>query len=180
MAHPPKNNKQIHWTTQKISCLKRLYQSGFSMRQVDDRMGCSTASINHAMRRYSLPRRTTAQTKHIQFTRSPLSFSPNNKLTTKQKHLKTAGIMLYWAEGSKRNAQGVDFANSDPSMIFLFTEFLRQIYQVNEKRLRCLLYCYPSHKVNKLIDFWSNITKIPLLNSSNLISGMMEERFMIK
>jgi len=69
--------------------------------------------------------------------------------------------MLYWAEGNKKNAQGVDFTNSNPKMISLFAKFLRQIYQVKETRLRCLLYCYPSHNPKKLINFWSKITHIP-------------------
>ena len=69
--------------------------------------------------------------------------------------------MLYWAEGNKKNAQGVDFTNSNPKMISLFTKFLRQIYQVKETRLRCLVYCYPSHNPQKLINFWSKITHIP-------------------
>ena len=162
MIYPSKlTSKQVSLTPKKISHLKLLYQSGLSMRQVGKKMGCSTASINHVMRRHHLPRRTTTESNHLVFINSPLSFSPIKKLSPKQHLLKTAGLMLYWAEGSKKNSQGIDFANSDPKMIHLFTKFLRQIYQINNKRLRCLLYCYPSHNPQKLINFWSKITQIP-------------------
>lgn len=72
--------------------------------------------------------------------------------------------MLYWAEGAKSfNSRNytVDFANSDPLMIKLFIKFLKNIYQIDESRLRCLIYCYPSHKTETLTNYWSKLTKIP-------------------
>jgi transposase len=149
------------WNTKKISRVKRLYNSGLSVRQVSEKMKLSHSSINHAMRRYHLKRRTATQTQQIQFYRSPLSFKPKNRLTSREKLLKTAGLMLHWAEGAKKN-KAVDFANSNPDMIRLFIKFLRNIYRVNEAKLRCLIYCYPSHEIEKLNNFWSKITKIPL------------------
>ena len=73
--------------------------------------------------------------------------------------------MLYWAEGAKsfkNKSYTIDFANSDPLMIKVFIKFLRQIYQVDESRLRCLIYCYPSHNIHQLHTYWSNIVKLPL------------------
>ena len=70
--------------------------------------------------------------------------------------------MLYWAEGSKRGKNTVDFANSDPKMIQLFLHFFRSIYQINENKLRVLLYCYANQPVPILIEYWSNVTGIPI------------------
>lgn len=153
------------WNTKNIQKVEQLYRSGLSVRQVAEKMHLTHASINHAMRRYHLKRRTPIQTNRIQFYRSPLSFNPKKKLTPKENQLKTAGLMLYWGEGGKSIKSrhfSVDFANSNPDMVKLFIKFLRKIYQVNESRLRCLLYCYPSHNVKRLVDYWSNITKIPI------------------
>jgi transposase len=148
------------WDDKKIKQAENFYNSGLSVRQVSEKMKLSHSSINHAMRRYHLKRRTAAQTQQIQFYRSPLSFKPKNRLTAREKLLKTAGLMLYWAEGAKKN-KAVDFVNSNPDMIKLFTKFIRQIYEVNELRLRCQIYCYPSHDIQKLTGYWSKVTKIP-------------------
>lgn len=73
-----------------------------------------------------------------------------------------AGVMLYWGEGSQWAGERiVDFANSNPAMIKVFIHFLREICGVEEKRLRCYLYCYSTQSVDDLIEFWSSLTVIP-------------------
>ena len=72
--------------------------------------------IYKLMRRHTLPRRRPSETNRLQFLAKPLSFEPLKVLTVKQQQLKTAGLMLYWAEGSKRDRSTVDFANSDPAV----------------------------------------------------------------
>lgn len=76
------------------------------------------------------------------------------------------GTMLYWAEGAKSGKLGknkiVDFTNSDPKMILVFLYFLREFCGIDEKRLRCLLYCYSNQNVYKLMRYWSKITHIPI------------------
>ncbi|MFH1281006.1 MAG: hypothetical protein ABIJ43_04440 [Candidatus Beckwithbacteria bacterium] len=150
----------ITWTPKKLQQLQKLYHSGLSMNQVGSKMNTSVWAICSTMKRHSVKRRTSAQTNKIKFYNSPLSFSPKKNLTKKELQLKIAGLMLYWAEGAK-GYFAVDFANSNPYMIKLFTKFLRKIYQVDESRLRCLIYCYPSHDINHLYTYWSNIVKIP-------------------
>lgn len=149
------------WTPDKLLILKQLYDSGLSMLDVATRLHKTLGSINHAMCRASIARRPASQTRDIQFLRSPLSFHPKEHLSPTEKQLKVAGLMLYWGEGGKRNIKGVDFANSDPEMISIFLKFLRVIYQVNEPRLRIYLYSYNSLPTQTLIEYWSDLTKIP-------------------
>jgi predicted DNA-binding protein YlxM (UPF0122 family) len=149
------------WTSEKLDQLKKLYCTELSMKQVGEQMNCSTWAISSAMKRYNIKRRTSSHSNKIRFYNSPLSFKPKQNLTLKEKQLKTTGLMLYWAEGSKKNPHHVDFANSDPLMIKLFIKFLREICRVNESRLRCLIYCYPSHNIQELTSHWSRLTNIP-------------------
>jgi transposase len=138
----------ISWTPKKVVKLKKLYNSGLSMKQVGEEMGYSISAISSIMKRHRIKRRLSSQTNKIRFYNSPLSFNPKKDLTQNEQQLKVAGLMLYWAEGAKKLPDKVDFANSDPLMIKVFIKFLRQIYQVNEARIRCLIYCYPSHNIN--------------------------------
>ena len=113
------------------------------------------------MKRNNIPCRTRNETKKIQFLKSPLSFTPKKVLSHEDQILKIAGIMLYWGEGAKKNSHSVDFANSDPDMIRVFLKFLRNIYQINETRLRVYLYTYNSMPTTKLVTYWSDLTDIP-------------------
>ena len=130
------------------------------MREVGHYFGKSTWAINDTMRRKHIPRRLASATRNYQFIHSPLSFQPKQNLTTDDQLLKVAGLMLYWGEGGKTHTSGIDFANSDPSMIKVFLKFLRTIYQIDESRIRIYLYSYQTLPTNKLIEYWSNQTKI--------------------
>jgi len=151
----------IFWTTDKLEKLKSLYNSGLSMREVGLYFGKSVWSINSVMKNNHISCRKRNETNNLQFLRSPLSFCPKIKLSNDEKLLKIAGLMLYWGEGAKKNTHSVDFANSDPNMILVFLKFLRDIYGVNEARFRIYLYSYNSLPTNELLDYWSQLTKIP-------------------
>ena len=132
------------------------------MQEVGERLGTTIWSINSAMWRYKISRRTNFQTRKIQFLKSPLSYRKKEKLSSSEKSLHLAGLMLYWAEGAKTFGGGkVDFANSDKDMVEIFLNCLRQIYQVNEKRIRASLYCYSNQNVQSLIEYWSDLLHLP-------------------
>lgn len=170
------------WTPDKLAILKSLYYSGLSMREVGKYFDKSVNSVAKIMVRNNITRRLASQTRTTQFNNSPLSFTPKINLSNAEEKLKIAGLMLYWAEGGKKSIKGIDFANSDSKMIMLFIKFLRNIYQVNEKRLRIYLYSYNTLPTEELINYWSRITKIPasqfskpyIRPKSNLIHDKMQ------
>lgn len=131
------------------------------MQEVGRKLGKSTWSIRSIMKRKNILRRPSNITKSIQYQKSPLSFQPKFHLSNQEEKLKIAGLMLYWAEGSKKNTKGIDFANSDPKMITLFIAFLRQIYTPNESRFRIYLYTHNKQNIKEQINYWSEITNIP-------------------
>ena len=151
----------VFWTPKKLTKLRQLYQSGLSMREVGGHFGKSVWAINSVMKRQGIQRRNRSETNHLQFLKSPLSFKPKAYLSYKEQLLRIAGLMLYWGEGAKKNSHSVDFANSDPEMIAIFLQFLRNIYQIDESRLRIYLYSYNSLPTNELITYWSKVTNIP-------------------
>ena len=69
--------------------------------------------------------------------------------------------MLYWGEGAKTGGS-VKFANSDPEMIKVFLNFLREICGIHEERLKALIHIYPDHNESELKFFWSESTGIPM------------------
>ncbi len=142
------------------------YNKGYSAREIAEEINVSLDVVYKFMRRHGLKRRTFHESNFIRFEKQEKSFFIKNNLTQKEKQLKIAGIMLYWAEGGKSNPKNrswtVDMANSNSEMISLFLKFLRNICGVDEKRLRCLLYCYADQDIEGIKKYWSGITKIPL------------------
>ena len=156
MTHPS------YWTSDKILKLRDLYESGLSMREVGQNLNKSTRAIVSAMKRNHINRRHASETRSYQFVKSPLSYHVKAKLSTKNKQLKTAGLMLYLGEGAKSPNGQVNFTNSDPETVVLFLKFLRTIYNPQESRLRCRLYSFSNQNIDNVIEYWSKITQIPI------------------
>lgn len=154
-----KKTKPRIWTKQRLNLLKRYYNSGLNMLEVGERMGVTGSTINHTMRRNNIPRRTFSEACSITFSKKLPSYKKKRNLSSKEKYLQVATLMLYWAEGAK-GRHSVDFANSDGKMATLFLKGLREIYRVDEKRLRVCLYCYANQDANKLLNYWSSLLKI--------------------
>ena len=141
----------------------RLYRSGMSAQQIADYFGVSIHAAYYTLRRLHVPRRSARETNAIRFEAKQLSYRLKTKLTRGEEQLKTAAIMLYWAEGYKAGATStVDFANSDPDMICVFWKFLSSICQVDPKRVRLHLYAYEGQDISALKRYWGRLLKLPV------------------
>ncbi len=145
--------------------IKKYYQDGFSVREISEKIKAPFNATFYFLRKHKIPRRTAKESNALQFAKKPLSFKIKNKLSVSEEKLKVASLMLYWGEGAKRG-HTVDLANSDVIMIKIFLKFLRSICQVNESRLRVYTYCYSNQNIDKILNYWSVVTKIPLIQFS--------------
>jgi hypothetical protein len=142
--------------------IKSLYNEGYSLREIGEKLGYSIHAVFYFFRKQEIKRRSARETNSFIYQRKPTSFKVKESLSPEEEILKTAGIMLYWAEGSKYKGESkIDFANSDPKMISLFMVFLRNICGVEETKLRVYTYCFVNQDINELLSFWSNLTNIP-------------------
>ncbi|MFA6519436.1 MAG: hypothetical protein WCT41_01270 [Candidatus Paceibacterota bacterium] len=139
----------------------KLYASGLSARQVAEHFKISLDATYYALRHQDIPRRTIQESNRILFASKPLSYNVKTKLNQDEELLKTAAIMLYWAEGYKIGKGTVDFANSDPQMALIFKRFLSKICRVDASRIRGHLYCYEGQNVSELTRYWSRLLSIP-------------------
>lgn len=145
-----------------IEDVKKLYyEEGLSTRQIADKLGKTVWQVISFMKKNHLKRRSSAETQILQFFHRPLSFNKIENFSQNQRRLHEAGLVCYWAEGVKVNNGVVDLANSDEKMIIIFLKMLREIYRVDEKRIRILIYCYGNQNTQGLIDYWSLKLFIP-------------------
>ena len=76
------------------------------------------------------------------------------------------GVVLYWAEGTKKNGgrggSQVDFANSDPDMIKLFIEWLLQFGDITSDDIVLRLHLHQNHinRERDIIAHWSHLLSI--------------------
>jgi hypothetical protein len=66
-----------------------------------------------------------------------------------------AGIALYAGEGAKRDGE-VALTNTDPDIVAFFCGWLRQIFEVDESRLRAHLCLHADLDLDGAIQFWSD------------------------
>jgi hypothetical protein len=77
------------------------------------------------------------------------------------------GVALYWAEGSKEKANkpgaGVQFVNSDGTMIKLFLKWLSEIDTVTPERIKFTVAIHENseNRIGNVIKFWSQQTGFP-------------------
>lgn len=70
-----------------------------------------------------------------------------------------AGVMLYWAEGSKGKA--VRVTNSDPRLIALMMRWFRQSLGISNDRFTVRLHLHTGQDEDEARTFWSAVTGVP-------------------
>ncbi|MDP2924205.1 MAG: hypothetical protein Q8O30_10885 [Candidatus Omnitrophota bacterium] len=71
--------------------------------------------------------------------------------------------MIYLCEGAKYpSTRCLTFSNTDPKMIQFFLTILRSYFKIDEKKFRCRIQYRYDQNPEKLMKFWSWLTKIPL------------------
>ncbi len=66
-----------------------------------------------------------------------------------------AGVVAYWGEGDKVSDYNVRITNTDPAMIRLFVDFLKNVCQVPPERIKAWLLIYPDLEERKCLQFWT-------------------------
>lgn len=79
-----------------------------------------------------------------------------------KRELFLVGVALYWSEGSKKNRRVV-LANSDPEMICLFIQWLKECLNIGTESIYCTVSINQDHKIRikEVENYWSIITGIP-------------------
>jgi len=88
-------------------------------------------------------------------------------------HLKIIGLMLYWCEGTnhsnRRKANTtLAFTNTNTRMLQTWLKFLRNICNVNTKKIKARLYLHKNQNGQKLKLYWARTLRIPLSNFENV------------
>lgn len=150
-----------------------LRTEGWTMPEIAEKLGVSRSSVslwtrdvrytprrpraNHYERRgpNSLQRRKAEEIERL------LAAGRERIGKLSEREFLVAGAMLYAGEGNKTDG-AVGLANTDPRMHAFFCAWLRLFFDIDESRLRVMLYLHEGLDLDAANAFWSDVMGIPL------------------
>lgn len=157
-----------------------LREKGFSLREISEKLGVSKSTASLWLRDIELSKtakkriyklKVNGRNKGNESVRKRMANEDKKILARVKKSismcsllkndLKIVCALLYWCEGGKTEKSTLSFINSDPKLVKYFIDTFRKAFIVNESRFRALVHIHNYHNIEKQIEFWSKITKIP-------------------
>lgn len=116
--------------------LKALYcNRRHSMTEIGQQLGVTHATVLYWLKKYGIARRSWSESAYVKLNPDGDPFTIPRVLSSQQRELTAAALLLYWAEGAK-TLSSTRLVNLDVRMLQLFLRFLREVCQAREERLR--------------------------------------------
>ena len=142
--------------------LRRLYfVKKLSMWGIAKELSITPAKVVYWMKKHDLSRRSSNESAYVKLNPNGDPFHINDKLTLKNKELLLLSLMLYWAEGSRKNKHTIQLANLDYRMLKMFIKFLKIICNVREDKLCLTIQLYRHFNREKVKNYWSRTLGVP-------------------
>lgn len=153
---------------EKINLMKKLRSEGWSLPEIHKEVGCGYGSVFRYIKDTQVSpffidkwRGKWGGSVKRKEEREKMAYEKAKKevsnLSKKEKLLFMTA--LYWAKGGKKD---FNFTNSDPKMIKIFVDGLKEILKVDQNDTRASIRIYEDLDRNKCLNYWSKITKIPV------------------
>lgn len=84
-----------------------------------------------------------------------------SQLFVSNEYEKILCAVLFWCEGGKDVSGGLQFINSDPTMVQTFLALFRKSFALDESKFRALIHLHDYHDPQKQLQYWSKVTTIP-------------------
>lgn len=124
-------------------------------------LGVTPATVVYWMKKYDLVRRSSSESAYVKQNPAGDPFKIKNRLSKQDRELLVAALMLYWAEGSRKNKYVIQLANLDARLLAIFIKFLRTICGVKENKVCLTVQLYKEYDRNETKDYWAKTLKIP-------------------
>jgi hypothetical protein len=137
------------------------WKKKLSMMQIAQQCQTTHPRVYYWFKKYGIHRRSWCESAYVKQNPKGDPFYIRRDLSTRERELLLACLMLYWGEGHKTNRYSVQIANLDFRILQLFVKFLREICGIDENKLK--LYVQLFNKFDKDIakKYWAEKLKIP-------------------
>ncbi len=153
----------LPWRGQAIrkEQLEQLYlREHLSMAEIAEALNCSVNKVVYWMNRHAIPRRHRDEASYVKHNPEGDPFKIKNLETDDERALFHLGVGLYIGEGTKSRHR-VSISNADPQVIRAFLRFLRQICQVEEKKIFAWLNIFDDVNLEEAQAYWEQVTGLP-------------------
>ncbi len=130
------------------------------MTEVANELDVTQATIFYWLKKFDIPRRSWRDSSYIKQNPQGDPFSIPKRFSFKEKELLIAGLLLYWAEGSKGKG-AIRITNLDHRMLKVFLNFLREVCRVDDNRLFLYVRVYKEFSLDEARKYWHNFLNIP-------------------
>lgn len=144
--------------------------SGMSYSQIKERLGVSKGTLSAWLASYPLSSerikelrdfspqrieryRNTMARKRQEKLDQALEKAKKNIGSISNRDLYILGFALYWAEGAKTKRNTLYFANTDPSMLKIYLEWLK-VLGIESDKIKFKLHIYKDMDEGEAIKFW--------------------------
>lgn len=157
---------------------RKLRQEGLAINQIASVLEVSPSSVSYWVRQVKLSAEqiTKLQNQNPIFNRSLASGEARSRLCRDRRSLfqqegrekaksndslHLMGCMLYWAEGGK-SQEKLTFVNSDPNMIALFANFMRNSLGISNTEIALSVNVYLTNNltISEIENFWFQKTSL--------------------
>lgn len=156
-------------TPSKINLRRLYFKNKHSTAEIAKIFGYSENKINYWLRKYKIKKRSISEAIYTKNNLGGDPFKIKKLKTRKDIELFNLGVGLFLGEGTKRSKYSVVLANSNPKILKLFLEFLRDICRVNEGKIKAALNIFDDIDIKKAINFWNEVTGISISRFSKTI-----------
>lgn len=148
------NPKRLKANLEVRDKIQELYGKGMSMAEISQKLGYGYNSIVYWMRKFGILRRNLSEAVYQKANPNGDPFKIKEVKNRDDLKLFYTGLGLYLGEGDKKNKYNIKLANTDPYILRIFLEFLREICGVEESKIGAELNIFNDVNLQKSISFW--------------------------
>jgi hypothetical protein len=130
------------------------------MAEIAGYLQTTHATVLYWLKRHGIARRSQSESAYVKQNPAGDPFRIPAQLSSRQQELLAAGLLLYWAEGTK-TTPAIQLVNLDSRVLQLFAAFLREVCGVDERRLRVYVRLHEGFSVSGAQSYWSRVLKLP-------------------
>ncbi len=116
---------------------------------------CSPNKVTYWLQKYNIQKRSISDAVYVHSNPDGDPFEFNRPKNNNEWFLYGLGLGLFWGEGNKVNKNSVRLGNTDIDLIRCFLFFLKQVYKIDENKLRFGLQLFSDISPERALMYWS-------------------------
>lgn len=176
-----KNDKDTS-TNLRATAIRLRLESRYSYSRIRQELGVSKSTLSYWLKEFPLTKAeilklqkdgwSKAEAGYEKYRRTMGELRARKEVVVKNEFLNRfksisdnelfiAGLMIYYAEGDKKNQNRIVLANTDYRMIKFFINWQKRFLQIEDNKFKVQLHLYENMNIKTEFEFWQNKLNIP-------------------